>query len=221
MAAPGRLEGGGQVLAEAIEREGFRPEYRSDDRPPVTRYLLESAHGFELEFIAPLSGGATRRDGTADATADLLGASAQKLRHVEVLLVEPCLMAMPELGAGAVLAVANPASFVIQRLLVLPLRPSPAKRGKDALYVHDALQLFTHSGRIHPDIVAQARRVEATLTRKQRGLVAKSAGQMGEAGTPAVREAARIAAEALRPSSPTAQAIAVACRLGLAELLAG
>jgi hypothetical protein len=74
-----------------------------------------------LEFIAPLRGGERRRDGRLDATAELQGLSAQKLRHVEPLLFEPVDIAMPELGTGAHFQVVNPASFILQRLLVLGL----------------------------------------------------------------------------------------------------
>ncbi len=62
----------------------------------------------------------------------------------------------------------NPASFILQRLLVLPARPSTAKKGKDALYVHDVLQLFTHGGRIHNEVINQAQGVLQTLTAKER-----------------------------------------------------
>lgn len=104
IAATDRLRGTPQTLAGAIRKQGFTPEFRSEDRPPVTRYLLKSMAGFELEFIAPLLGGPVRRDGTPDNTVDLLGVSAQKLRHVELLLLEPSHVAMPELGSDAQIA---------------------------------------------------------------------------------------------------------------------
>lgn len=219
IAAPDRVPKKTDRLGEQLKKEGFSPDYRSEDRPPVTRYVLKSANDFELEFIAPLRGGEVRRDGTLDATADVLGVSAQKLRHVELLLLEPYPIELPELGSGATLLVANPASFIIQRLLILPSRPSLSKKGKDALYIHDVLQLFTDKGRIHPDIVAQAGRVLATLTKKQGQRTRETVADLGDPTAGSVKEAARIAAETPRPSPPSATAIGVACRLGLAELL--
>jgi hypothetical protein len=220
LAAPDRLPKRGGQLADAIKKQGFAPKYRShDDKPPVTSYLLEFTSGFELEFIAPLRGGGVRRDGTPDSTVDLLGVSAQKLRHVELLLIEPYFISMPELGTDVSFAVANPASFVLQHLLILPSRPTLGKKGKDALYVHDVLQLFTHSGRIRPEVVAQAKRLWSTLSKKQQSQSLATAGLLGDANSNIVKEASRIVADSLRPDPPSAQAIALSCRLGLAEVL--
>jgi hypothetical protein len=219
VAAPPRLSPKGVGLQEVIRQQGFVPDYRSEDRPPVTRYLLEGGDGFELEFIAPLRGGERRRDGTLDATADLQGVSAQKLRNVELLLVEPVEIPMPELGTTAHFLVTNPASFILQRLLVLPVRTSTSKRGKDALYIHDTLQLFTHGGRVHEEVVQQSQRVCQTFSRKQREQVGMTLKKLSDAVSAPVKEAARIAKESLRPDAPSPHAIAVTCRLGLAELM--
>lgn len=219
VAGPERLTKKSDGLQELIRQQGFVPEYRSEDRPPVTRYVLKDGGGFELEFIAPLRGGEHRRDGTLDATADLQGISAQKLRNVELLLLEPIELPMPELGHGAAFLVVNPASFILQRLLVLPARTSSSKRGKDALYVHDILQLFTHLGRIQHQVIEQAHRVIQALSKKQWGQIRATVLTLGDPASGPIKEAARIASNSLRPDSPSPQAIAVACRLGLAELL--
>jgi hypothetical protein len=210
----------GTALGDKLAEEGFAPEFRSEDRPPVARYLLKASPGFELEFIAPLEGPELGRDGTPKATADVLGVSAQRLRNVELLLMEPAEVSVPELREGATLRVANPASFIFQRLLTLPTRRSLAKKAKDAVYTHDVLQLFTSASRLHPDVVAQGRRVSERLTRKQGGRIQETAAMLGDARSDVVREAARIMAESARPEPPSANAVAVACRLGLQDLLA-
>jgi hypothetical protein len=219
VAAPEKLTKSGADLREVMHEQGFVPEYRSEDRPPVTRYHIKDGDGFELEFIAPLRGGERRRDGTLDATADLHGVSAQKLRHVELLLIEPVEIPMPELGSSAHFLVVNPVSFILQRLLVLPARTTSSKRGKDALYIHDTLQLFTHRGRVHPEVTQQAERVFQTLSKKQLEQIRKTIKTLGDPGSAPIKEASRIAKDSLRPAPPSPQAIALACRLGLAELL--
>lgn len=45
--------------------------------------------GFYAEFLTPLVGGEFRRDGTRDVTTSVIGVSAPKLRHVDVLLIAP------------------------------------------------------------------------------------------------------------------------------------
>jgi hypothetical protein len=45
VAAPERMTQSGHVLGETLREQGFMPEYRSEDKPPVTRYLLKTATG--------------------------------------------------------------------------------------------------------------------------------------------------------------------------------
>lgn len=121
---------------------------------------------------------------------------------------------MPELGTNAHFQVVNPARFIAQRLPILSSRPSTAKKGKDALYVHDVLQLFTHRGRVHNEVSQQAKRVSQTLTAKQEGQICKTAAQLGDPSSSPIKEAARIAMESLRPDPPSPQAIALVCSRG-------
>jgi hypothetical protein len=221
LAGPDRVKVSGSGLRDALESQGFVVEMSSDDRPPIERYHLTTLGGFELEFIAPLRGGPVGRGGKPKVTTNVLGVSAQMLRHVEVLLLEPVAISMPELGVGVSFGVVNPAAFLIQRLLILPLRPRLSKKGKDALYVHDVLELFTQGGHVQPAVVEEALRVWQTLSDKQRKRLAETAKALGAASNDAVREASRIAKESLRPNALTPEALALACRLGLNELLSG
>jgi hypothetical protein len=72
----------GNDLARAFEAEGFTPEFEGDDIPPRTHYLRGAA---EIELIVP---DLARRHSTG-ATVKILGASAQKVKDLEPLLVEP------------------------------------------------------------------------------------------------------------------------------------
>lgn len=197
----------GNDLVRAFEAAGFTPTLEGDDVPPRTRYLRGAA---EIELIVP----DVARRRASGATVMILGASAQRVKDLEPVLVEPTELEVP--GVGRV-RVPNPAAYIIQKVLTLTNRSALQKKGKDALYAHDALLLFTHNGHIHPEVVALAARVSATLTKKQQAKLRATAARLGDARTDFVVESARQAEG--RPGLHTAEAFALANRLGLKELL--
>jgi Nucleotidyltransferase len=93
-----------------------------------------------------LRGDGLRRDGTEDATAEAGGVTTQNLKHLDLLLVAPWNLdltpsdALP-ISVPARVHVANPVSFIAQKLLIHGLR-KPDKRSQDLLYIHDTLELF-------------------------------------------------------------------------------
>ena len=196
-------------LADTLEREGFKPSLAGEDVPPLTHYVLGAS---EVELIVP---DLPRRKHTG-ATVFVLGASAQKVADLEPLLVEPIELTVPKVG---VVRVPNPAAYIIQKALTLTNRRSIAKKGKDALYVHDALQLFTKDARIQPEVVAQARRILATLGKSQKRRLTENVAKLSDGRTDFVAEASRQASG--RPGVHSPEAIALANRLGFRELLAG
>lgn len=134
-------------IKSALAAAGFSEEFSSDDRPPVTHYVLGGDDaGFYAEFLTPLQGSGRKRSGAADATISAAGISAQKLRYVEILLIEPWHIAIgPNQGFPLPVLtkqlVANPVALIVQKLLIQPDRP-PRKRAQDILYIHDTLELF-------------------------------------------------------------------------------
>ena len=77
-------------MGAALKAAGFREELAGENTPPVTWYRLGGDdQGFYAEFLAPLVGSGTKRDGTDDATLTKAGVTAQKLRHVDLLLTSP------------------------------------------------------------------------------------------------------------------------------------
>jgi hypothetical protein len=84
----------GDVRNRLLAR-GFHEDFLGDDKPPVTHYQLGDDAGFYVEFLTPLVGGEFKRNQKRDVTVTLAGVSAQKLRHVEVLLIEPWTVALP------------------------------------------------------------------------------------------------------------------------------
>ena len=134
-------------IKAALEKAGFSEKLSGESRPPVTHYeLSEDDAGFYAEFLTPLVGSGRKRDGKPDATVSVAGVTAQKLRHLEILFVDPWVIKIgPDKGfplpSAVDLQVANPASFIVQKLLIQPDR-KPSKRAQDVLYIHDTLEMF-------------------------------------------------------------------------------
>ncbi len=200
-----------------LKAAGFEPEVRGDESPPVARYVLGTAHeAFELEFIADLRGSETKRRGR-DATALLAGISAQKLRHVEVLLMNPWTVhldasvgyAVP--GGPVDLRIPNPTAYLFQKVVTLPRRVLGGKQGKDVLYVFDTLHLFASSFDVLGDCW---RTLSPTLTGKVQRQFAELRARLFAADADGVVAAAAIARGTGRPSPPTPTVIAATCRAG-------
>jgi hypothetical protein len=141
-----RLEGN---IGEALKASGFHEELSAKHEPPVSSYALGRDTAFYAEFLTPLVGSGTKRDGSADATEARAGVTAQKLRHLDVLLTTPIEITLAPGGPISIeqpaqIRVAHPVCFVAQKLLIADRR-SAKKRAQDVLYVHDTIELFGSS----------------------------------------------------------------------------
>lgn len=128
-------------IGTALRAAGFEEELSGEQIPPVTHFRLGGGdRGFYVEFLTPPTGGALRRVGTPNATVRRAGVTAQKLRHLDLLLMEPWTVAVQGEPAATV-RIANPVSFIAQKLLIGKMRP-PRKRAHDILHIHDTLDAF-------------------------------------------------------------------------------
>ena len=144
--ARARLDGN---IGDALDSAGFHEELSAKHEPPVSSYVLGDGSAFYAEFLTPLIGSGSRRDGSADATEARAGVTAQKLRYLELLLTTPIQLALTPDGVipverPAEILVAHPVCFIAQKLLIANKR-SPEKRAQDVLYVHDTIELFASS----------------------------------------------------------------------------
>ena len=134
-------------IAQALQAVGFVEKLTGEHRPPVSHFQFgDDGAGFYAEFLSPLRGSSVRRDGTENATATAGGVTTQKLRHLEILLMTPWTIAMSStddlpIAEPAQVLVANPVSFIVQKLLILDLRTYD-KQAQDVLYIHDTIELF-------------------------------------------------------------------------------
>ena len=200
-------------LRERLLARGFTEEFLGDDRPPVTHYQLGGDDaGFYVEFLTPLVGGEFRRDGTRDVTTSVAGVSAQKLRHLDVLLIAPWSVTLHLAGVSTTLLIANPVSYIVQKLLISGKR-KPAERAKDILYIHDTLELFGRSSRDLNELWVD--RVQPKLGKRIEDKVLRARRQLFKVVTDVVREAAIIGAG----RTPSPQALLELCQVGLAQLM--
>ena len=80
IAIPPRLSAGKRDIRSRFLDHGFTEEFFGDDRPPATHYRLgDSASGFYVEFLTPLTGGNLDRKGGRKAMIEVAGIAAQRL----------------------------------------------------------------------------------------------------------------------------------------------
>lgn len=136
-------------IKDALTEKGFKEELSGEARPPVAHYMLGSdTSGFYAEFLTPLVGRSIKRTGETDATMVAGGISAQKIRHLGILLTDPWIVTVGPMNGVPLdepvdLQVANPLCFMMQKFLIKKQRTA-AKHRQDLLYVFDTIQLFGH-----------------------------------------------------------------------------
>jgi hypothetical protein len=209
-----RLEGD---IGAALRKADFQEDFRGEHAPPVIHYRLgDEDQGFYAEFLTPLRGSGVKRDGTPAATLARAGVTAQKLRHLELLLIQPwtvrldAIVGVP-LATPAEVRVASPVSFLAQKLLIRKVR-NPDKQAQDALYIHDTLELFESEleslktewrEKIRPAITTKTADTVERLHREQFGAVSD-----------VIRAATRIPQD----RTLTADRLQAVCSYGLEEI---
>ncbi|MDP2153874.1 MAG: GSU2403 family nucleotidyltransferase fold protein [Methylotenera sp.] len=134
-------------IKAALIQHGFKEQLTGEHMPPVAHYTLGDENGgFYAEFLTPLIGSGVKRSGAQDATMLMAGISAQKIRYLDILLVDPWLITLDPksgvpLASSMDVLVANPLCFMIQKFLIQEYRPA-AKQAQDVLYIFDTIELF-------------------------------------------------------------------------------
>ncbi len=133
-------------IKAALEKSGFKEQLSGESKPPLAHYTLGAeSEGFYAEFLTPLAGSGMKRNGQQDATLEKAGITAQKIRYLDILLVDPWVVKLhPEntpLKTPLDIQVANPLAFMVQKFLIQGQRPAK-KRAQDILYMFDTIGLF-------------------------------------------------------------------------------
>ena len=216
VAIPAELATTTEDIRQRLLAHGFTEEFLGDDRPPATHYRLgDEASGFYAEFLTPLVGSGYDRKSTRKATARIAGVTSQRLRHIDVLLIDPWVIEFDLTGVAEerkTVRIANPACFLAQKILIHSRRGGE-KRAKDILYIHDTLEVF---GAQLAELHAQWRsRIAPRLHRNHVQVVRKTPDRVFGEITDSIRDAAIIAAG--RDLTP--ESVRDACQFGLQQLL--
>lgn len=189
-------------IGAALEAADFKADLLGEHAPPVTYYRLSGDDkGFYAEFLVPLIGDRVRRDGRPNATVAKAGVTAQKLRHLDVLLQSPWLVGLGTsvdvpLALPTEVMLPNPVSFIAQKLLIRKYR-LPDKQAQDALYIHDTLDLFAgHLGELKE---IWAEKIRPKLHPKTAGEVECLHREQFGAVSDVIRNAARIPQDRIIP----------------------
>lgn len=205
-------------IREALSKAKFKEELSGEHKPPVAYYTLgDEGAGFYAEFLTPLRGSGTTRKGKPDATITKAGVTAQKLRHLELLLAEPWPIRIgPDQGVPLEkptdVMVANPVAFIAQKLLIQKLR-NAAKQAQDVLYIHDTIELFSGALPVLNDLWKKS--LAPKLPAKTSKHVLEVVDQTFASITDVIREAARIPQD--RKLGP--EQMRALCEVGLTRIL--
>lgn len=182
-------------LREALRQAGFEEELSGEHTPPVTSYSLgKDDAGFFAEFLTAKHGSGIKRDGNPDLTISRAGITAQKLRHLDLLLAGSWKVQVGAENKVPIervvdLAVANPVSFIVQKLLIHKHRDAD-KRAQDVLYIHDTLELFGAS--LDQLQMVWKDEVKPKMTPKTANRALATALELFENVTDTIRNASRI-----------------------------
>jgi hypothetical protein len=212
VAMPATLAAGEPDIRERLLAYGFAEEFAGGDHPPATHYCLGGeASGFYAEFLTPLIGSEYARDQKRKATMEVAGVASQQLRYIELLLHHPWWINLESDGSGTKIHIANPVSFLSQKILIHGKRERE-DRAKDILYMHDTLEVFgarlPQMRELWQNVVAPKlhARSATKVSRSPEALFGKLSDD--------IRRAAEISAD--RALSP--EAIRAACRYGFTEM---
>ena len=200
-----------QDIRSRLIAHGFEEEFLGDDRPPATHYRLgDEASGFYAEFLTPLVGAVRDRTGRRTATPEISGVTPHGLRYVEILLHHPWAIDFASGEVTAQIRIANPVSFVAQKVLILARR-DPEHRAKDILYMHDTLEVF--GSRLAELRELWRERVRPELTANQAKILSRASEVLFGELTDDVRRASQIASQRVSPDN-----IRQACQYGFREV---
>ena len=204
-------------IANALRTAGFDEDVSGEHTPPITQYRLGGDdQGFFAEFLTSLEGSGYKRGGEPDVTVSKAGVTAQKLRHLDLLLIEPWEISLNNgmgipLTTPATVKLPNPVSFIAQKLLIEKQR-KPDKKAQDALYIHDTLELF--GGELPGMKALWQEKVRPTMHEKTARTVVELQKEQFGAVTDVIRSAARIPQDRVL----TPERLQATCAYGLAEI---
>lgn len=200
------------TLRECLLAE-FRETIESDSRPPACRYASIDATSeiHYIDFVTPRQGSSSPER----IARTIGGVGAWMLPHIDLLLVRPWLvdLVLPTTRSPVSLRVAHPTAYLSQKILVLAQRGVAGKHAKDALYVHDTLELFGHD---LSDLAAEWDRIAREMAPGTRKKLRSSRTTLESTSGTVLAAVAIARAQGRAPITP--EDFALTCRAGLGEI---
>ena len=140
---------GEKSIHESLEDEGLKCELVGKFEEPILKYYPTEKIDSEyyVEFLAPLFGSETKRNGKPDLTQKIQkDLSAQKLRYLDLLLQDTWTVHSSNLSdlqeyPNLAIKLPHPCMYIMQKMLTLPKR-QPLDRNKDYAYIYQTLTYF-------------------------------------------------------------------------------
>jgi hypothetical protein len=218
IATPERIETAAGSIDGLLKEAGFQPALRGERTPAITHYYLGDDNSFYAEFISHRTGASLSRNGKPKDTASVGGVTTQVLPHIDLLLHEPWQVTLDQahgfsvLDPGLVIQIANPVTYLAQKILIMAARDSDRARGKDILYFHDTITIFGDASEPLQDAWKSVEALFPDGTRKK--FNRERMRWFGEVND-AVREASRLATEMGRGGGARPETILAICQQGL------
>ena len=213
IAVPAKLPAGEQDIRERLMAYGFIEELLGDAILRQLTTVLAEKHLGSMPSLTPLVGSEHDRKHKRKGTLDIAGITSQQLRYIELPLHAPWSIDFKFDRFVAKLQIANPVSFLAQKVLIHRKR-SREDRAKDILYMHDTIEVFgarlpelqnLWGNLVAPQLKARGVRMVSTASEHLFGDVSDD-----------IRRAAEISAE--RALSP--ETLREACRYGFIQVFA-
>jgi len=141
---------GAKPLAELLTEGGLKEERASEGNPPVVKYVQEEgATVHDLEFLCPLRQKRRGRKAAPGSAVEIQdGLMAQPLQYLDLLLINTWQVDLARIKLPGLcenpfwVRVPNPASYVVQKVLIRDRpRDVDAKR-KDCYYIYELSVTF-------------------------------------------------------------------------------
>ena len=145
-------------LQAALSSAGIRP---NPDNQRTNKFRMSPEANETLELLCPLTGVAKEIRDQTPALVDIQqDCTAEALDYLDLLRLYPWSIDLKNVPSLAVVEslsinIPNPASYIMQKVLIRSKRGSPAKRAKDCYYIYETAVLFRNALPIVTDTARQ------------------------------------------------------------------
>jgi len=197
LAAPKKLPVlAGTSLHNALSSAGMRP---APANQRTNKFRTSLGANETLEFLCPLTGVAKKIRDQSPALVDIQqDCTAEALDYLDLLLLHPWNIDLKDVPPLAVVEsfsinIPNPASYVMQKVLIRSKRGSTAKRAKDCYYIYETSVLFRNA---LPTVTDTARQVAGGIPSKwSKDFVRLARETFGHDNAVGIQEALSVAEE--------------------------